>query len=648
MTQQGYAIISQAVEAFVSGTHNLLNNEIIPRDASQDSLNWVTIDGVIQLAGGRAIVGNQGTVGGVNKEWFAYKIDGTKVHFRKAQTKFQVLIGSTWTDVITGLTANAKYTCANYASQAGTFLFLGGVDGIYKIIPANPTSYIQLKTPADVYCGFMIIDKGRSKLWNLPHDKTGLYDSYIDTQLVGTQYTAVTAEAIGILGSTNYSGTLAFKAGNPTANAFGGSGSGFFTATTGSGTETFVDNFDGTVTSNLGGTGTINYVTGAYNITFAHVTTGAVTANYLWENSNSKGLTDFTYGSPRAAGQGNVFRQDEGGDAIQQVLTGPDGKYYSMKSQSVYQLDEGDASDIAQTNVVFRKDIGVPGIMASVSTGLGIIFMNTANPSKPELTILTPNSLGDNLVPKVLFPQFKFSNYTYDTDTVVDFYDRFVLVSCKTPGSSYTDVLLIGDISKKTIQATSYGASSFAKDGMFLYGGSPLENSTYIIFNGFDDLNNVINNFWKSKGELFNDNAALHKVRRVRVAGLIDKSQFYEVWASFDDLTYQLIGTIRGDGTYVDYADPQLVGTNMVGVADVGGDTGSTVYPYFTEIKVGKQGKWRKVSLMFIAKGYGFVSIRRFEYWDLFRFENRIPSRFRQKQNVSLDGTQTDQSLPDH
>ena len=78
-----------------------------------------------------------------------------------------------------------------------------------------------------------------------------------------------------------------------------------FSATTGSGTETFTDNYDGTLTSNAGGTGTINYATGAYDITFNEVTTGAVTSGYQWENATIKGVADFSKSATRVAGEGS-------------------------------------------------------------------------------------------------------------------------------------------------------------------------------------------------------------------------------------------------------------------------------------------------------------------------------------------------------
>lgn len=78
----------------------------------------------------------------------------------------------------------------------------------------------------------------------------------------------VLAESIGALGSTDYSGTL--------SNLPVRAGSAEFT----DGTLTISDNGDGTLSGD--GSGTINYTTGAYAVSFSGVTTGAVTANYVF------------------------------------------------------------------------------------------------------------------------------------------------------------------------------------------------------------------------------------------------------------------------------------------------------------------------------------------------------------------------------
>lgn len=618
----------------------MLQNEVIPVDAAQDSQNWVTLDGVIEILRGREIIGDEGTAGATYNEWFGYKNDGSKVHFRKALGKIQVLVGSTWTNVITGLRDTSRVTFANYSSLAGTFTYVFGLDGIYQIHTANPTSYIQLYGPNDPLIGNAIIDKARALLWGTPTDKTGLYGSKIDTQRVGTQYTQITNEvlATGDGVQTVFTGTLAFKSGNPLTTSFG------ISINENPSGITAKDDSNGTI-SGTGVTGTINYTTGAYSLTFTSPVANAtqIRATYFYAGSNSGGLTDFGYTTPiRLAAEGFMLRQDEGGDAIQQVVVGPDGNYYSFKSQSVYQLTISD-DDTTFTNIVYRKNIGIPSTQSAVSTGQGIVFINTANPSKPLLTILEKNPLGDNLLPRVLFPQYKFENFIFDEDTIVTDYGQYIVVVCKSEADIEPDVLLLCNIADNTVDRTYYGAKSLAKDGFYLYAGSPFEQTTYKLFIDFDDDGQVPENQWTSRGERY-EVENLKKFRKLRLKGLIDLAQWYEIEVNYDDTGWQLIGTIRGDGSYVDYNNPQLVGGPLVGGVDVGGDGVSTVYPYHTEIKV-KTPKFRKRYIRYTAKGIGYVSIQRQVDYDILVFEERLPSRYRQKQYVSLDGTQTD--LPD-
>ena len=54
---------------------------------------------------GRVALGDEGVSGKVYKLHVAYNVNGTAIFYRKTNTKIQYLNGSTWTDVITGLTA---------------------------------------------------------------------------------------------------------------------------------------------------------------------------------------------------------------------------------------------------------------------------------------------------------------------------------------------------------------------------------------------------------------------------------------------------------------------------------------------------------------------------------------------------------------
>lgn len=618
------------IKQFSKGVHTMLNPEIIPEEALQDSQNWYSINGVMKLINGKTAIGSVGTLGAIYGEIFGYKVDGTTVHWRKNSTAIQYFDGTTWQNTVTGLTADSDYTFANYSSLAGTFTYAFGVDGIYKFHNANPGSYCSMYDSAKNFKGYALIDRGRAILWNRERDKTGLYGSWIDNQagVSGSTgvYTTVSGEALADVAT----GTLAFKAGGATRNCFG------VTITDTSSGEVFTDNYDGTLTGSISGTGTINYITGAFTITGQ---SGAGTADYQWENSNLRGITDFSKSATRLAGEGFQFPQDEGGDAIITVKIGQDGAYYSLKGTSCYRL-ELDATDTNATNEVYRKEIAVQSLRGAVSTGGGIVFMNMANPENPEMTILVKN-ITDNVEPKILFRHFDFSRYTFD-DCTMDTYDRYVLVACKSSGAVNNDTILLCDIQNKTVDITNYYARTFARDAGLLYCGSSLTQTVYNLFSGYDDEGDSISNYFITRDELFGSER-LKKYRKLRLKGNISPDQSYEVYINYDDSGFQLVGTIVGSASYVDYTSSQSIGGYEIGNSQIGGDDVTNIYPYFAEIKLKKVPKFRKRSLKFIAKEIGYVDINYIQDYDLQTFEQRIPTRFRQKQNVSLDGTETNQ-----
>lgn len=607
---------SKEIQIFNKGIHNLLDDEIIPESALSRAQNWLTQDGRLILSYGRDYVGGEGTAGKIYGQIFGYRPDGTTVHWRKAGTEIQYLNGSTWTTVITGLTENADYAFTNYSSLAGAFTFAFGIDGIYKMNNANPASYISLYNSAKNFKGKAFIDKGRTILWDRKEDKTGLYGSFIDRQ-DSTVYTTVAGEVIA-----GPSGTLAFKSGNPTANAFG--------VVITIGAETFTDNYNGLLVGSLGGTGTINYITGAFTTSVS----GAGTANYQWEDSNNKGVTDFTHATPRVAGEGFQFPQDEGGDAILNVLIGADG-YYSMKSKSTYRLLIGDDDTTADNNV-YRIQLGLPSYRAAVSTGKGIVFMNTANPEKPEMTILQKNLTGDAFEPVILFNQFKFADYNYD-DCTFGTYGRYIIVACKPHDAVENIVTLLCNVEEDTVSVTDVDLRTSAQDAGNLYAGSPFTTSIYKLYNGFDDLGNPLENFAETKGETWESNF-LKKERKIRLKGRIAREQSYEVYIDFDSVGYQLIGTVLGTADYVDYSSPAAIGGSLIGTETIGGGDSSDIYPYFMEIRLKKVPKFRKRKLKFVALGIGYLDIDMIYDWDISTYQDKLPVPYRQKQNVSLSG----------
>lgn len=619
------------IKAFVSGTHNLLNDELIPSDAATSSTGWLTKDGKIELMYGRQAVGAEGAAGKNYVEHIGYKTDGTAVHFRKVDTVVQYLNGSTWTDIITGLTASYM-TFTNYSSLAGNFVYLGSPDdGIFKIVTANPGSYSTLYNAAKNFKGYFFINQGRSIMWGTADDKTGLYGSYIDSQ-DSDVYTTVSAEAVGVLGSTNYTGTLAFKAGGATRTCFGV----IFT----DGTSTITIDFTGNATATSDGTGTVNFTSGAYDIDFDDTTVGAVTVDYQWEDSNASGVTDFTKSATRTAGQGFVVRQDVGGDAIERVLP-HDGSYFSFKSNSVYQFTL-DVLDLNPTNEIVRTDVGIATMHAAVSTGAGILFMNTGNPSHPQMNVLKRNPVGDNFDVTPMFAHFKFENYTY-TDVVVDSWDKYILVAC-IEDSNANNRILMCNIRDNSVDAVKYPASSFAKNGGFLYAGDPNSKTTYEMFTGFDDMGLAVDNRWTSAGETYGVNS-LKKTKKYRFKGLISPDQVVKVYVSLDNGAFEHVGTILGSQDYVDYTSSYAIGTTVIGSGTLGGDDEMPVYQFLMEMKV-RLPKFRKRQIRFEATGIGYVAMQEMTDFDIWEYGDKLPKQYRLKANVSLDGATTDLDEP--
>lgn len=626
--------MNYTVPAFISGIHNLIDPENIPKDAAQDAQNFLTQDGRTVLVGGRELFGAAGTVGGTTGFHKGYKVNGSTVIYAKRGTAIQYWDGSAWQDSITGLSATDEYTFANYSSLAGAFTYVNGPGAYYKIINSHPGSPVSVYSSTKNFYGYIKIDKGRTILWNRAQDKTGLYGSWIDRQ-DATVYTTVTAEAIGALGSTTYSGTLAFKGGGATRTCFGVS----FTATVAAGAETFTDNYLGVLTSNRGGTGTINYATGAYSVTFSAVTTGSVTSDYQWEDSNDNGITDFTKSSTRVAGEGFQVPQDEGGDPILSVEFGADGAYYSLKQNSCYRLAIAE-DDLSIDNQVFMRQMGMSYFRSSVSTDRGILFVNTFNPTKPEITILQQNTVSLTLVPKVLFKHFKFSNYAYDR-TFIGSFDRWAIVFCRTADSATNNRMLMCDVEKNTVDVVAYSGNMSIQDDESLYVADSVTTSVYKVFSGFDDLQSPVDAYWIGKYEFLGTDK-LKKTRRFRFKGYIDPDQSVKVYMNPDSQGWTQVGTIVGSASYVSVDASQAIGGRVVGSGLIGGDGTDDAFAYHMEMRA-KTGKYRTLAIKFEPEGYGYFDFDTITYWDNLLFEDRLPSQYRQKQDVSLDGTETDQ-----
>jgi len=350
-------IINQ--KEFSYGTINSIEDIAIPRGAASDSKNWQTSGTKIELRRGYARLGlTDAGAGRVSGLIVAKKADGTEIvvksHARKisyydATTDDFIEIG---TDILPVAANDEDISFANYQPLYGPELHWNSPNtGPYKLKTANMGDYVSLYDSTKNFKGRIAIKQNRTFLWDrrgtgTVKDQTGLYGSYIDKD-ENTDFTQISGEAIGSSGSLTYTGILAFKAGGAMRTCLEVT----FTDTS----ETFIDDLNGVLVGSAGGTGTINYTTGAYSVTFAIAAVGSVTATYRWENSTANGICDFTKSATRTAGQGFIFRQDENGSPFQNLMSINETEYCFHKTKTWALTLSKD--DTVATNYIYRDRV---------------------------------------------------------------------------------------------------------------------------------------------------------------------------------------------------------------------------------------------------------------------------------------------------
>src|SRR3990167_2350053 len=376
-------MLQKTIKVFDKGLIDRLESRAIPDGALSASKNWVTKGDKMELRRGYKILGteNSGT-GKITGLHVTRNAAGTEIPVRTRDRKIEYYTASsdTWTEISTNvldtLDNNADVSFADYVSRAGYQLWISAPNsGLIKILTANMGSHKDNFDSTKNYEGRIRIKLNRMFLWNRVKDKSGVYLSYIDTET----YTTVTAEAL----SDTASGTLAAVTGIRTC--FGVS------ITDTSSGEVFTDNYDGTLTGSAGGTGTINYSTGAFTTNQS----GAGEATYQWENSTTNGIADFTKSATRTAGQGAIFRQDDNGGNLQTVLSYKDTEY-CIHEFKTWGLTLG-RDDTTATNLIFRGSAGIPNWRAAVETEDGIYYIDDVDENDPRFRLMSYDEGSDQV-----------------------------------------------------------------------------------------------------------------------------------------------------------------------------------------------------------------------------------------------------------
>jgi len=598
------------------GLVNAIDADKLKEGTVVDGLNWLITPDKLELRRGMKLLGTDAGIGQITGLRAGRKIDGVDLLFRTRARKIEYYDDTTEDWIENGsdslpLLANGEEICLDpYTSLAGYAIYLTSPNSsIYKIMLANPGSLIDMSSTT--FKGKMRIKNSRMFLWDRKGstgaiDKTGLYGSHLDKDLY-SDFTLVTTEAIGSLGSLTYTGTLAFKGSGATRSCFN--------VTFTDGTETFNDNQDGTLTGSAGGTGTINYATGAYSITFNSVAGGAVTSTYYWEDPRNGGICDFTPpSSPRGATESFILRQDDGGGDLQNISE-YNSDMYCFHEKKTWKLTIS-ADDTDAANLPFRTKVGISNWRAMVETGDGIYYLDTSDDNDPKVRLLTLSAYSTEVIPRSISDGLDLSDYAFDKAVMKEWGD-YILLACRRVASTENDRMFIYDRRYGCWSVpTDYQASVIEIYNGAIELGDSTTNNVYECFSGWDDDDSEINNYIVLNETILGYDG-LKKPRRFIIEGEIQPTQTLKIYLSTDKSNFVEIGTIDGDGAYVDMGSNVYIGATTIGKKEVGGGgTGEIANHYQREFRI-TADKGETFQIKFQATGIGYASVSRYGLKDL-------------------------------
>lgn len=666
-------------QEFNKGIYNIIRPANIPTTAAQASLNWRSFDDRIEFTGGRIALGDVSTTvtaGGVRAGYYInidysllwantdttvkqnfgiLKVVGRKLYTwvdpaNKGQGTWQAIpkVGTSNTDLFDeGEEIFLKRTLNEYTSLSGRFIYISGSkSNIYKIDPFSLNTPYAAATAvydsAKNYLGNFFFDKSRTCLWDRIDDPTGTYLSKIDPQ--GPNYHTVTGESISI--TANIVNTrLAAALANQKRHVFG------LLVTTPSGT--FRDDKEGGFVNTSTGVSIPRYSATSVGVSASIIyntgqilfhlpgASGSITVDYQWEDPTDDGVWDFTFTIPRLTGEGDIIRQDAGGLRTLNVIPYR-GVYYSIKKDVAYAMVL-DASGNVVSNEIFARNLGITNRNSIIATDLGIIYIDTTDKTFPRLKILQNVPYGSVLQPTELAKQFRFADFDY-TNAYIEIYNNNALISCQSlisaRNSGGNDRVLFYNMRNDSVDVFQYRANCLTQGGQRLFGGDTVTADVYVMFENYSDNGIPIVNNWTGKDETYGSNR-LKKTKWLRVRGRIDIDTNIKVYISYDDQGNQWVGTILGNGSYVDYTGTYSIGTNEIGYAEIGGEDDNTDSQqgnqYYAPIKLFTP-KFRTRTITFVVEGLGYASVDYINDSGIMLYEDRMPYKYRVKQYVSLGG----------
>lgn len=565
-------------EEFKQGLITRYEKETLPRGAASQSLNWMSLGDHISLRGGYAVTGTEvdessSPVTGLK---VVSRFDGFKRLFYTYDRKLMYFDADTGESVEVGsnmLPVEAdgeEFAMDEYHSLAGAFLYLSSPSSSFYKVPAANPGYAVDQSMTD-HRGRFRIKNGRTWLWrrkgtNKIIDASGLYGSWLDKDEL-SDYTQYTAESMGAPVGNTCTHILAQVTGKRTCH---------YVIVT-DGTETFSDDRNGNLVGSLGGTGTVNYATGAVVVDFVSAPVNPVTVDYYIEDSTDEGILDFSKDTPRNAGEGFVLRQDSGGADMQNLGT-IGGNEFALHVKKTWKVTLS-SDDVDAANPVFRQNVGIPNWRAMAESGDGLFYVDALKEDSAYIRMLVPSEYTDNKeIPESISDLLSLTEYRFDQSAMFEWGD-YVVVTCRRAQSAANDRMLFRHKLFTSWDVTDFRGNVLDELNGSLVSGDSGSPNVFTLFSGLADGEAPINNFWISGNDPlgFNGNKICN---RMVLRGYIGVDQRLEVSVSLDGGPFVQRFIVEGDGTYVRPAASGAIGSAVIGTTQIGGGAAGSLGRY--------------------------------------------------------------------